>query len=83
MCNSLLQLPTLMLPDIFPEETDEIGDTNDEESTDTHVSADKIVSKSIDHASVSDEGSSVEDPYVTADEGYEADIEVLENKTNG
>lgn len=72
-----------MVPDMFPEETDEVGDTNDEESSDLRSSTDEKLSKNTDHATVSDEGSSVEDPYVTADEGYEADIEVLENKSNG
>ncbi|XP_034250095.1 lysosomal-trafficking regulator isoform X2 [Thrips palmi] len=77
------KLPILMVPDIFPEEVDEMGDTNDEESLEVQVSADNNQSLKADHAGVSDEGSSIEDPYVTADEGYEADIEVLENKTNG
>lgn len=75
------KLPALMVPDILPDEADDMEDATEEDSGDSQV--DKTFEMSNDHTGGSEEGSSVEDPYVTADEGYEADIEVLESKTNG
>lgn len=78
----LFKLPVLMASDIFPEVQDDIDDANDQETSNQKMSHDKNNETNTDHAVVSEEGSSVEDPYVTADEGYEADIEVLDCKRN-
>lgn len=77
------KLPTIMVPEVLPEETDDIDDSNEDDDNNRQDSAEKSLSPSTDRIVVSEEGSSVEDPYVTADEGYEADIEILENKSNG
>ena len=72
-----------MTSDIFPDVEDGIDDTNDQETHNQESSMDKSFETNNEHSVASEEGSSVEDPYVTADEGYEADIELLDSKRNG
>lgn len=68
---------------MFPEDADDVDDPDSEDVINEQGSSNKSMETSADHTGASEEGSSVEDPYVTADEGYEADIEVLESKSNG
>ncbi|KAK3927653.1 Lysosomal-trafficking regulator [Frankliniella fusca] len=77
------KLPTIMVPEVLPEEADDIDDSHEDDNASQQDSSEKSLLTSTDRIVLSEEGSSVEDPYVTADEGYEADIEILENKSNG
>lgn len=76
------KIPILLVSDLLPDDFDDVENQHDDDTSQPDLT-DKSTGTCTDHAGVSEEGSSLEDPYVTADEGYEADIEVLEIKTNG